>query len=78
MEKPTIKIQYTLLNQLPPLAWVASTMVEDKGLTVIHGKLVETHPEFFFLRRALLHRRPDSRQPTTGTVARWWGARESR
>jgi len=48
MEKQTIRIQYTPLHQLPSLAWVASTMVENTGLTVIHGKLVETHPEFFF------------------------------
>ncbi len=48
MEKQTMSIQYTPLDQLPSLAWVASTMAEDKGLTVIHGKLVETRPQYFF------------------------------
>lgn len=37
----------TLIDDFPPLAWVASCQPDNETTTVLHGRFVETHPHFF-------------------------------
>ena len=40
-----MEIKYRMLSELPALAWIA--YVENQIITVLHGKKVETHDDFF-------------------------------
>ncbi|ODU50765.1 MAG: hypothetical protein ABS92_02020 [Thiobacillus sp. SCN 63-374] len=42
-----MKFSYTLTDDFPPLAWVATCQPERRTITVLHGHFVETHPHFF-------------------------------
>lgn len=42
-----MQLSYTLIEDFPPLAWVATYQPDRKTTTVLHGRFVETHPQFF-------------------------------
>lgn len=42
-----MQFSYTLTDDFPPLAWVATCQPERRITTVLHGRFVETHPHFF-------------------------------
>lgn len=42
-----MQFSYTLIEDFPPLAWVAAYQPDRKITTVLHGHFVETHPHSF-------------------------------
>jgi hypothetical protein len=42
-----MQFAYTLSENFPPLAWVATCRPDLDTTTVLHGRFVETHPHFF-------------------------------
>jgi hypothetical protein len=42
-----LQFTYRLIDDFPPLAWVATCQPDQKLIAVQHGRFVETHPHFF-------------------------------
>lgn len=42
-----MEFAYTLSENFPPLAWIATCQTDCNTTTVLHGRFVETHPHFF-------------------------------
>jgi hypothetical protein len=42
-----MQFAYTLSENFPPLAWIATCKPDLDTTTVLHGRFVEAHPHFF-------------------------------
>ncbi len=42
-----MKFTYSLSEDFPPLAWVATCAPERETISILHGRFVETYPHFF-------------------------------
>lgn len=42
-----MQFAYSLIEDFPPLAWVATCQPDRETIAVLHGRFVETHPHFF-------------------------------
>jgi hypothetical protein len=42
-----MQFAYNLIERFPPLAWVATCQRDREAIPVLHGRFVETHPQFF-------------------------------
>lgn len=43
----SLQFAYCLIDEFPPLAWVATCQADKETVAVQHGRFVETHPLFF-------------------------------
>jgi hypothetical protein len=42
-----LQFAYSLIENFPPLAWVATCQPDQKTIAVLHGRFVETRPHYF-------------------------------
>ena len=42
-----MRFAYRLVENLPPLAWVATCQPDRETVAVLHGRFIETHPHYF-------------------------------